>query len=115
MSRIFLFLLLVAAAPFASAQATYYTNSDNENNANTHVADNDMDTSLGNASGIHPIEFNIMVTTLPQNSAVLTMRNLDVDEEQGEVDLVYINGHLLGKLTGANDVWSSTAFSVNPA
>src|SRR5262249_14619524 len=46
---------------------------------------------------------------------VLTMRNLDVDEEQGEVDLVYINGHLLGKLTGANNVWSSTAFNVNPA
>ena len=46
---------------------------------------------------------------------VLSMRALDVDEEQGEVDLVYINGHLLGKLTGANDVWSVTAFNVNPA
>ena len=43
------------------------------------------------------------------------MRALDVDEEQGEVDLVYINGHLLGKLTGANNVWSVTAFNVNPA
>ena len=40
---------------------------------------------------------------------------LDVDEEQGEVDLVYLNGHLLGKLTGANNVWSVTAFNVNPA
>ena len=113
---IFSFLVLfMAAAPFASAQATYYTNTDNEDNANTHVADNDMHVSLGRASGIQPIEFNIMVTTLPQSSAVLTMRNLDVDEEQGEVDLVYINGHLLGKLTGADNVWSSTAFTVNPA
>jgi hypothetical protein len=79
MSRIFLFLLFVAAAPFASAQATYYTNSDNENNANTHVADNDMDVSLGNANGIHPIEFNINVAAVPTNSAVLTIRALDVD------------------------------------
>jgi len=108
-------LLFFGGAPVASAQATYYTNSDNENNANTHVADNDMDVSLGNVSGIHPIEFNIMVTTLPQSSAVLTMRNLDVDEEDGEVDLVYFNGHLLGKLTGADNVWSSTAFTVDPA
>src|SRR5688572_3364389 len=114
-SIFFFFLLSVTIAPLSWAQATYYTNSDNENNANAHVADNDMDVSLGNGSSLHPIEFNIMVTTLPNSSAVLTMRNLDVDEEQGEVDLVYINGHLLGKLTGANDVWSSTAFSVNPA
>ena len=28
-----LFLLSLAAGPWASAQATYYTNSDNENNA----------------------------------------------------------------------------------
>jgi hypothetical protein len=115
MFRICCFILMVALAPLASAQATYYTNTDNENNANTHVADNDMHTSLGAASGIAPIEFNIMVTTLPKSSAVLTMRNLDVDEEQGEIDLVYFNGHLLGKLTGADNVWSSTAFNIDPA
>ena len=115
MFRICCFILMVALAPLASAQATYYTNTDNENNANTHVADNDMHTSLGAASGIAPIEFNIMVTTLPKSSAVLTMRNLDVDEEQGEIDLVYFNGHLLGKLTGADNVWSSTAFNVDPS
>src|SRR4051812_21213365 len=109
------FLLFCAAAPMAVAQATYYTNTDNENNANTHVADNDMDVSLGRASGIHPIEFNIMLSALPQSSAVLTMRNLDVDEEQGEIDLVYINGHLLGKLTGADNIWSVTSFNVDPA
>src|SRR5687767_2989484 len=107
--------MLGAFAPSAFAQATYYTDSDNENNAGTHVADNDMDFSLGNANSRHPIEFNINVATLPQSSVVLSMRALDVDEEQGEVDNVYINGHLLGKLTGANDVWSVTAFNVNPA
>ena len=110
-----LFMAFGAFAPSAFAQATYYTNSDNENNFGTHVADNDMDISLGNASGLHPVEFNIDVATLPQSSVVLSMRALDVDEEQGEVDNVYINGHLLGKLTGANDVWSVTAFNVNPA
>ena len=98
------FLVFTIVAPIAAAQATYYTNADNENNANTHVADNDMHVSLGNTDGIHPIEFNIMVSALPQSSAVLTMRNLDVDEEQGEIDLVYVNGHLLGKLTGADSV-----------
>jgi len=108
-------MLLAAIAPGAFAQATYYTNSDNENNAGTHVADNDMDISLNNMSGAHPVEFNIDVTTLPQSSVVLSMRALDVDEEQGEVDDVYLNGHHLGHLTGANDVWSVTAFNVNPA
>src|SRR5689334_3642338 len=107
-------LLGVFSAP-AFAQATYYTNTDNENNAGTHVADNDMEVSLGNNSGIHPIEFNINVATVPMSSVVLSMRALDVDEEQGEVDDVYLNGHHLGRLSGANNVWSVTAFNVNPA
>jgi hypothetical protein len=104
-----------AMAPAALAQATYYTNSDNENNAHTHVADNDMDVSLGNASGIHPIEFNINVASQPTHSAVLTLRAYDVDEEQGEVDEVSVNGHYIGRLTGANDAWSVTALNINPA
>ena len=108
-------VMLGVFAPQAFAQATYYTNTDNENNAGTHVADNDMDVSLGNASGIHPIEFNINVTTVPMSSVVLSMKALDVDEEQGEVDDVYLNGHHLGRLSGANNVWSVTAFNVNPA
>src|SRR3954469_13684865 len=96
-------LLFSAAAPFASAQATYYTNTDNENNAGTHVADNDMDVSLGNGSGIHPVEFNVTVSSVPKNSAVLTIRALGVDEEQGEIDLFYLNNRQLGKLSGANN------------
>ncbi len=55
--------LLALGGPAAFAQATYYTNADNENNAGTHAPDNDMDVSLGNASGLHPIEFNIDVAT----------------------------------------------------
>jgi hypothetical protein len=34
---------------------------------------------------------------------------------QGEVDDVYLTGHHLGRLTGANNVWSVTAFDVDPA
>ena len=104
-----------ALAPAAFAQATYYQNTDNENNAHTHVADNDLHVSLGNADGVHPVEFNLNMAALPKNSAVLTMRALDVDEEQGEIDEVYINGHYLGHLTGANNVWSVSSFNINPA
>jgi hypothetical protein len=108
-------VLMVTLSGGAAAQATYYTNSDNENNAHTGVADNDMDVSLGNANGIHPIEFNINVAAVPTSSAVLTIRALDVDEEQGEVDEVRVNGHYVGRLTGANNVWSVTAFDIDPA
>jgi hypothetical protein len=108
-------VLLATFSSAAFAQATYYTNSDNENNAHTHVADNDMENTVGNTDLKHPIEFNIDVTTLPTSSAVLTMYAYDVDEEQGEQDDVYVNGHYVGKLTGANEVWSSTSFTVDPA
>jgi large repetitive protein len=109
------FLVLAGFAPAAWSQATYYQNTDNENNAHTHVADNDMDISLGNAAGVHPVEFNLNVASVPTNSSVITIRALDVDEEQGEVDNVSINGHLLGHLSGANDTWSVTALNIDPA
>jgi len=108
-------VLLATFSSAALAQATYYTNSDNENNAHTHVADNDMETTFGNTAPEHPIEFNIDVATLPQSSAMITLRAFDVDEEQGEQDDVYINGHFLGRLTGANNVWSVTSFNIDPA
>ncbi len=110
--------VLVLLASFSSgafAQATYYQDTDNENNAHTHVADNDMENTHGNTDPVAPIEFNIDVATLPKSSAVITLRAFDVDEEQGEQDDVYINGHFLGHLTGANNVWSVTSFNVNPA
>jgi hypothetical protein len=112
---VFLFMLAAGFAPAAWSQATYYQNTDNENNAHTHVADNDMDVSLGNAAGVHPIEFNVFIASVPNSSSVLTIRALDVDEEQGEIDEVSINGHPLGHLSGANNIWSVTAFDVDPA
>ena len=72
----------------------------------TGAADGDMDASIGNSDGRHPIEFDITVAPgdVPTSSAALTIRAFDVDEEQGEVDEVYVNGQLLGTLSGANQV-----------
>ena len=49
---------------------------------------------------------------MPTTSAVLTIRALDVDEEQGEVDEVWFNGVYVGRLSGANDTWHSSAFVI---
>lgn len=43
---------------------------------------------------------------------LLTVFALDVDEEQGEVDEVWFNGHLLGTLSGVDGQWSVNTFSV---
>ncbi len=108
-------LVLGSFATTAQAQATYFTNTDNENNAHTHVADGDMDILVGRNDGVHPIEFHISASALPSSSSNLTIRAFDVDEESGETDDVYVNGHYLGRLTGADQTWSVTSFAVNPA
>lgn len=103
--------LMLGASQLAVAGGTYYTDTDNENNAGTGVADNDMDVTVSRGAGIHPIEFNIDVNgPLPTTSAFLTIRANDVDEEQGEIDDVYFNGQFIGYLGGANNVQSTTAF-----
>ncbi|MEZ5506034.1 MAG: Ig-like domain-containing protein [Gammaproteobacteria bacterium] len=105
--------LMLGASQLAVAGGTYYTDTDNENNAGTGVADNDMDVTVSRGAGIHPIEFNIDVNgPLPTTSAFLTIRANDVDEEQGEIDDVYFNGQFIGYLGGANNVQSTTAFEI---
>ncbi len=61
-----------------------------------------------------PIEFTINVDQAPQSgqTATLTISAHDIDEEQGEVDEVYLNGQLLGTLKGVNDGWSTTSFEI---
>ena len=91
-----------------AGSGTFFTYVDNDNNAGTGVADGDMATTslvteptpptIGASNPIAPIEFNISVATLPTQSASLTIRGWDIDEEQGEQDDVYLNGVLLGKL-----------------
>ena len=129
-------LLLACCLPLqiAAAGDTRYTDTDNENNAGTGVADGDMggngDTANsagtvplvgGNAAGYPntPIEFNIDVGQVPTRSATLTVRAWDVDEEpvapngDHELDEVYLNGVLLGRLSGANNTWNATVFNID--
>ena len=57
--------------------------------------------------------FVINVSQGSGGSAVLTLRVHDVDEEDGELDEVRLNGHFLGHLTGNDGVWSTTSFDIS--
>lgn len=97
-------------------QCVFFTGTDNENDAHTGVADGDMDYYwCYNESPAVPIEFNIFVTETNITSALLSLYTYDVDETSGEIDQVYINGHLLGALTGNDGQWSTSVFAVNSA
>jgi hypothetical protein len=97
------------------APGEYGTDIDNENNANTHVADGDMDVYLFNTNAITPIEYDII---LPAGSAgkagALRMDVYDVDAVSGEVDIVYVNGLRVGTLNGADGQWGVNIFSIPP-
>jgi hypothetical protein len=94
---------------------TYITTLDNENNALSGAADGDMDYYLFRADAVHPIEFNIFVDDASITSAQLSVYLYDVDETGGELDNIYINGHLLGAATGNDNQWSTTVFNVPAA
>ncbi|OQY27257.1 MAG: hypothetical protein B6244_11170 [Candidatus Cloacimonetes bacterium 4572_55] len=100
---------------FITVTAPYITTDDNENNDLQGVPDYDMDVIIWNDYSNHPIEFNIFITDASINSAQLTIYSFDVDETEGQVDEVYLNGNYLGTLTGANDQWSTTVFNVSPS
>ena len=104
---------------------TVFVNTDNENNALNGTADNDFGTQNGgpftvngnfgvpNAKTQNEIEFNMFVTKVPTDTAFLSIRAVDVDEETGfEQFDVRFNGNLLGKLSGADGVTNSTTFVV---
>ncbi len=92
------------------------TTRDNQNNAGTGNRDCDMDTYLYNNSLIQPIEFSIDVPSVSGiTSAELLLLNWDVDENSGEVDNVYFNGNYAGILVGADDAWSTTTLTIDPA
>ncbi len=96
---------------------TYITTEDNENNAGTGTADNDMGVSgrgqcLYNTDSRHPIEFNIFVTgPLPTSSAQLFLETWDVDYPD-EINDVYVNNTKVGSTTGANNQWSNPSFNI---
>ena len=56
--------------------------------------------------------FIIHVSQASGSSATLSLRVEDVDEEDGELDTVYLNGQYLGNLTGTNGQWSTTTFNI---
>lgn len=96
------------------------TSKDNENNDNTHVADNDMgSTSAGacifNDDPIAPIEFNIdMPKGTKGPTGELRMDVYDIDAADGEVDKVYVNNQYIGTLNGSNDEWRVNYFTIPP-
>ena len=115
----------VSTGVSAQAGATFITTDDNENNAHTGSPDNDMYSTnpecLFNDNPVTPIEFNIVVPSLPSfTTAQLSLYAYDVDEQgvpgyQPEMDEVYFNGNLAGTLTGWTDTWSTSVFNINPA
>lgn len=95
--------------------AAYITTDDNlAEDCVTETPDNDLDTKIENYEGdAQTIEFNIKVSgDAPLVSAELLISAYDVDEEDGELDAVFLNGKNLGFLSGSNDVWSTTKFTV---
>lgn len=91
-----------------------FTTRDNEDNAGTHVCDNDMDQTIFKTDSIAPIEFTINVPYADDlTSTELLLLANDVDF--GEIDKVYFNGHDAGDLTGANNEWSTTSLDLDPA
>jgi len=126
----------VGGCPGAS-ETSYIQKTDNENNQHTGYADGDMypanpDCIYNNhdkpncpelKNPLAPIEFNIVVDPLPSpiTSAALNIYAWDVDEEGDpqhpdrpvERDEVYFNGHFVGTLTGWNQTWSTSHFSID--
>jgi hypothetical protein len=57
---------------------------------------------------------NVPADKLPKESAVLTIKARDVDEERGEHDFVNVNGIRVGRLSGENEQDSTTSFVIDP-
>lgn len=113
-------LIVPVSLEVLGTSCVHFTTDDNENNLIQGTADYDLDNYLCNDSEIVPIEFNIFVQEEVIESAQLSLYAWDVDEtgtEPGypEVDNVFINGHLIGTLTGANSEFSTSVFNIDPS
>ncbi|HVZ50363.1 MAG TPA: hypothetical protein VG986_00220 [Pseudolabrys sp.] len=101
----------------------YGTDTDNQNNAGTGVADGDMGGTgapcVFNTDSYSPIEFDI---TIPKTAAGspgnLHMNVWDVDTNtipsDPEIDKVYLNNTSLGTLTGKDNTWGVNYFNIPP-
>jgi len=99
-------------APGVMAASSEYKNwDDNDNNLHTGIADNDLQVPLTQDSEIAPIEFNIGVTgALPVHDATLSIKAYDIDAT--DVATVYLNGVVVGMLTGISSEISVTKFDI---
>jgi outer membrane protein OmpA-like peptidoglycan-associated protein len=106
-----LLMAVFGAASFANA-AIYTQTDDNENNAHTGIADDDLFVHLTNDSPNAPIEFNIDMTgDLPTYRAALSIKAFDIDST--DVTELFLNGQSLGPLTvGPNSDWATTIVEV---
>ena len=105
----------------SSIMGTVIQTTDNENNAGTGTPDGDLDDYLYGDEWNVPIEFNVYITDPVVTTAQLSLLAFDVDWSGSgwggdpERDAVYVNGNFVGYLSGTNDNWSTTTFTVNPA
>jgi hypothetical protein len=95
----------------------YVTTEDNENNAGTGVADDDMGGTdpawMCPDSENGPIEFNIVVGDEICSAGVLSLAGMDFESGQHEV---YVNGQFLGYIPNIDeDVWEVLTFQVPQA
>lgn len=105
----------------------YITTEDNENNYDNGCPDEDLyppAECIYRFDDRHPIEFNILVPSLPSfRIAQLGIRAWDVDDggspaappECLERDEVYFNGEFAGYLSGADEVWGTSIFEIDPS
>ena len=108
-----------------ASKSSYLTTDDNENNALSGQPDNDMYSTENQlcfyrSDAKTPIEFRIIANNPPGliHKAQLNLRVYDVDEQDptcAEVDTVLFNHTNAGKLTGADNQWSTTALDLSPS
>ncbi len=113
--------MLVNSVPAPTYPDTVVIGSDNENNAHTGIADGDVDAVLGGGKANYPIEISFTLNNLPAESAYIAIKALDVDEEAGEKDYVFINdapayqgiaGESISALSGNNNQWNTTVMQI---
>lgn len=122
--------LRAAAAMSETHPQTLMFTDDNENNSHTGQPDGDIDVSMSQSSGTHPIEISFTLDELPTQSAYLAVKAYDVDEDSGETDYVYLNDDIyldkdkansyskpyndstIGYLSGTNNTWNTTVLEI---
>jgi len=121
------YALDISCSTCSGVGAAYITAEDNENNDCLGCPDDDMHPDSDCVFGTdpqHPIEFNIRVPSLPAfEMAQLSLRAWDVDEGGDpaappaciERDEVHLNREFVGYLAGADKVWSTSVFDIDPS